>query len=301
MARGYVPALLLLAALWGASFLFIELALRDLEPTVVIGLRMWISTLVLLPLLLAREGRRALGQLRARWRALVFLGVLNSAVPFTLIAWGQQHVDSGVAAIANASAPIFVVLLAIRFLPSERVTGVRFAGILLGLAGIAVLSGVDPAGGWWAVAGTLAVVLAGVSYAIGSLFVQTRLGGGEGLLLAAGSMAVGAITLTPLAAAQAPSEVPGWGALAAVAALGVAGTAVGLLLYFHLIGRYGATRASLVVYLLPPAALLYGALFLDEPLRAPAAAGLVLILAGVALGSGVVSSRGRPIAVEVRS
>ena len=257
-----------------------------------IGLRMWIAALLLVPLLLVREGRGAFGRLRDRGRALVFLGVVNSAVPFTLIAWGQQHVDSGVAAIGNASAPIFVALLAIRFLPSERVTGLRLAGVVLGLVGVAVLTGVDPDGGWWAVAGTLAVVLAAISYAVGTLFVQTRLGGGgEGLLLAAGSMAVGAVALTPIAAVQAPSELPGWEALAAVAALAVGGTAVGILLYFRLIEQHGSTRAALVTYLLPPTALVYGAALLDEPLRPSALAGLALILGGVALGSGVLQHR----------
>ena len=95
------------------------------------------------------------------------LGVVNAAIPFTLIAWGEKHIDSGVAAIANAIVPIFVVLLAIRFRPSERARGLRLAGILLGLVGVGVLAGAHPQGGWWGVAGTLAVVVASVSYAVG--------------------------------------------------------------------------------------------------------------------------------------
>ena len=104
------------------------------------------------------------------------LGTINAAIPFTLIAWGETHIDSGVAAIANATVPLFVVLLAIKVRPSERATGARLAGILLGLAGVVLLAGAQPGGGWWAVAGTLAVVLASLSYACGALYGQARSG-----------------------------------------------------------------------------------------------------------------------------
>src|SRR5687767_15902919 len=129
--------------------------------------RLVLASAVLVPLIVWRLGRvEAVEQVRATgWRAFA-VGFLNAALPFTLIAWGEKHIDSGVAAIANATVPIFVVLLAIRFRPSERASGARLVGFLLGFVGVGVLAGGNPAGGWWAVAGTLAVVLASLSYAV---------------------------------------------------------------------------------------------------------------------------------------
>src|SRR5919197_1729344 len=145
MARGYVPLVLLLAAIWGASFMFIEWALEDLEPTTLMAARVTFAAVVLLCLLAAVRGlRKALAQLRAAGLAGFALGVVNSAIPFTLIAWGQTHVDSGVAAIANASVPIWITLLALRFRRSERSHGYRLVGILPGLAGVAILAGAAP-------------------------------------------------------------------------------------------------------------------------------------------------------------
>ena len=134
--RAYLTLLLSLAAVWGASFMFIEIALDDLEPTTLMAGRL-ADRLDRATSLMAARGM--LGRLRrAGWRAFA-LGIINSAVPFTLIAWGQQHIDSGVAAIANATVPIWVALLAIWFAQSERATGLRIVGIVLGLVGVAVL------------------------------------------------------------------------------------------------------------------------------------------------------------------
>jgi drug/metabolite transporter (DMT)-like permease len=135
-ARTYLLLLCPLAAIWGASFLFIKVAVRDMEPSVVMEGRTAIAALTLVPVLLAQRGREALGDLRAVAGAGVLLGVVNSALPFTLIAWGETHVDSGVAAIANASTPIWVALLAIPFLSAERSSGVKLGGIALGLLGV---------------------------------------------------------------------------------------------------------------------------------------------------------------------
>jgi len=289
MARGYVLLLLVLGAIWGASFLFIEVALRDLEPTTLMATRLLLSAVILLPLLMAQMGaREALAGLRREWRGAFVLGVIAAALPFTLIAWGQTHVDSGIAAIANSSMPIFVVLLALRFRPSERTSGLRLFGVLLGLAGVGVLTGAEPKGGWWAAIGTLAVVLAAFSYAAGSLVAQHYLDRTTFPVLSTGQSIAGALVLLPFGLAQLPSDLPGWKPLGSVFALGVAGTAIGTLLYYRIVSSYGASRASLVVYLLPPFAVFYGATLLSEPFTIGEAAGMVLILTGVALGSGVV-------------
>jgi drug/metabolite transporter (DMT)-like permease len=288
VTRRYLPLLLLLTGLWGSSFLFIEVALEEIEPTVLMALRLLAAALVLVPFLALRSGTRsAYGQLRAGWWPLLVLGAINASIPFTLIAWGQKYIDSGIAAIANASVPIFVALLAIRFRPSEKVTGARAVGILAGLLGVAVLAGANPEGGWWAVAGTLAVVSASFLYAVGALYAQTHVEDLDPILLVAGSTIAGAVLLLPLAIAQAPGSLPGWEVWVAVAVLGIGGMAVGQFVYYVLLEDHGSTKATLVTYLLPGMALVLGIVFLDEPLTVAAVAGLALVLLGVGLGSGM--------------
>jgi drug/metabolite transporter (DMT)-like permease len=214
--------------------------------------------------------------------------VFSTALPFTLIAWGETRIDSGVAAIGNASMPIFVALFALRFRKTERATGARLIGVVLGLIGVAVLAGVDPKGGWAGFVGTLAVVAASISYAIATLYTQNLLDTVHNDVLAAFSVTWGMVWLLPLGVIQAPSHWPGWDVIAAVLALGLLGTVAGQLIYFRMIYRYGSARASLVVYLLPVTALIYGAVLLGETIATSALAGLVLILTGTALGSGLV-------------
>ena len=287
MVRGYVPLLAIVAAIWGASYLFIKVAVDEVEPSAMMFFRLVLATAVLLPVLIWRLGARdAAGELRATgWKGFA-IGFLNASFPFVLIAWGEKYVDSGVAAIANATVPIFVVLLALKFNPSERVHGVRLAGILVGLAGVGVLAGLHPEGGWYAVAGTLAIVVASLSYASANHFVQHNYGTTAPLVIASVSCATGALILLPFAIVQWPEQVPSWEAIGSIVALGVFGTAIALLFFYRLLKRYGAARASLVTYLLPPVALFYGVFILDESITLNAALGLVLILAGVALGSG---------------
>jgi drug/metabolite transporter (DMT)-like permease len=147
------------------------------------------------------------------------------------------------------------------------------------------------------VAGTLAVVAASLSYAVGSLYTQSVLEDVRNDVLAATSIAWGAVLLGPLGIAQAPTQMPSWGAIASVLALALGGTVAGQLIYFRLIYAYGTARASLVVYLLPVTALFYGALLLDEPITVAALVGLVLILTGTALGSGLLRLPRRGAAV----
>jgi drug/metabolite transporter (DMT)-like permease len=278
-----------LAAVWGASYLFIKVAVDEIEPAAMMFFRLVGAAGLLVPFLLLREGAaRGLRELARAWRPGLVLGTINAAVPFTLIAWGEKHIDSGVAAIANATVPLFVVLLAIRFRPSERVSGSRLAGVLLGLVGVAVLAGAQPEGGWWAVAGTLAVVAASLAYAIGGLYGQGRSKVVSAPVLATVSTVGGALVLLPFALLQLPDEVPGWKASASVAALAVGGTALAQLVVFRMLRLHGAARMSLVTYLLPVTAVLYGMLLLDEQLSVGLLAGLALILPGVALGSGAV-------------
>ena len=285
----YWPNLILLAAVWGASYLFIKVAVDEIEPAPMMATRLLLAAAVLLGYLVARVGAAtAYAELRSAWRALAVLGVINAAVPFWLVAWGEKHIDSGIAAIAQASVPIFALLLGLRFLPHERVTRGRIAGVALGIVGVGVLAGFHPDGGWWAVAGTLAIVLASLSYAGGAVFGQRTVSSVRGPVLAAGSMLVGGLVLLPFALFQIPDAVPSWEATASVLALTLLGTALAQLILFRMLAQHGSARMTLVTYLMPGFAVVYGALLLDEEITAAALAGLALILAGVALASGKV-------------
>src|SRR5215211_7458832 len=296
--RGYLPLLLFLSALWGASYLFIKVAVEEIEPTAMIELRLILAGAVLGAVLLYRVGaRETVAQVRATGLNGLVLGVLNGAIPFTLIAWGEKHIDSGVAAIANSVVPIFVAILAIRFNPAERSTGLRFVGILLGLVG--VLAGFHPEGGWWAVAGTMAVVVASFSYACANLFTQRHFVATSPLVTATAAIVWGAVVLAPFAAFQIPDAMPSAEALASVAALGILGTAIASLVLYRMLVAYGSARTTLVTYLLPAFALVYGAAFLGEEVTVNAMLGLVLILGGVALGSGVLRGSRRRDAVAM--
>src|SRR5215210_6605022 len=281
--------LLILAAIWGSSFMFIGIALDDLSPAATMTGRLLFASAALGSILVARRGvGQAIRCVRNFGVAGFVLGVISTALPFWLIAWGQTHIDSGIAAIGNASMPIFVALLATRFARHERVTGLRALGLGVGILGVAVLVGVNPAGGWAGAIGTLAVVLASISYAAGSLYSQRKLDDSSGLLVSTASVLWGTLVILPFGIAQGPGGVPGWEAIASVAVLGLAGTGLGLLMYLRLLEDHGSSKSSLVVYLLPVIALFYGAVFLDEPVRVTAVVGLALILGGVALASGLV-------------
>jgi drug/metabolite transporter (DMT)-like permease len=264
--------------------MFIEIALDDLEPTTLMAGRCLVAMTFLLGLM-AFTG--ALGKLlRAGWPAFA-LGVINSALPFTLIAWGQQYIDSGVAAIGNATVPIWVAVFAIWLAQSERATGLRIVGIALGIVGVGVLTGAQPETDRWAVAGTLAVIAAAVLYAVASLLLQRLTGRLDPVTLSTTTMIGATAALLPFGIAQAPGELPGWEAIGAVLALGLAGTGAGILIFMKIISDYGSFRAGLVTYLLPVTALFYGAFLLDEQVTGWMIVGLLLILSGVALGSGV--------------
>ena len=285
--RSYWPSLFLLAAIWGASYLFIKLAVEDIEPAPMMAARTLVAGAMLAAYLVLKLGRkRAFRDLAAGWRPALVLGAVNAAIPFWLVAWGEKHVDSSVAAIAQSTVPIFTFLIAARVVPTEHVGPARVLGIMLGFLGVAVLAGLDPRGGSWALAGTLAVVLSSASYAVGGVYGQLRVRTVSGPVLATGSMLAGGLILLPLALVQLPDHAPSAEAVGGLLALTLLGTAFGQLVLFRMLRLFGSRRLSLVTYLLPGFALVYGALFLDEPVTAAAVAGLVLILVGVALGSG---------------
>jgi drug/metabolite transporter (DMT)-like permease len=291
----YAIYLFVLGAIWGSSYLFIKIGVRDLSPAALIEIRLACAVPLLVVFAVRRYGVHALG---AAWREGVVLGIVNAAIPFTLIAWGERYVDSGVAAVANASVPIFVAVLAFWFVPSERSTGFRLVGVGVGLAGVAILAGVHPAGGWKGAMGTGAIIVASISYAVANLYAGRRMRAG-GPVLAANSMVVAFLVLLPLALVTAPSSAPGWKSLLSAVALGVLGTALAQVLSYRMIGIWGSSRSVLVAYMLPAFALFYGAVFLSEPLTWQKLCGLGLILVGVGLGSGALRLVRRTPVAEV--
>ena len=292
--------LFLLAAIWGASYALIKVAVEDVEPAPMMAARALFAGILLAAYLVVRLGRHAFTELAVNWRPALILGALNAAIPFWLVAWGEKYIDSSVAGIAQSSVPLFAFLLALRFLPHERVGPLRVAGIGLGFLGVAVLAGFDPDGSTMALLGTLAVVLSSLSYASAGVYGQLRVQTVAGPVLATGSMLVGGLILLPFALFQLPSATPGADAIVSIVALTLVGTAFAQLVLFRMLRLFGSRRLSLVTYLMPGFAVLYGAALLDEPLSVAALGGLVLILVGVALASGErLLGYGREAPVEV--
>jgi drug/metabolite transporter (DMT)-like permease len=279
--------ILLLAAMWGASYLFIKVAVDDIPPAAMTDFRLSIAAVLLTGYLAFRSGARsAVTELRAAWRPCLVLGIINAALPMTLVAWGETHIDSSIAGIAQASVPIFVAILGLRYLPHDPLRSSQVAGLGLGLAGVALITGFHPSGGAWAIAGTFAVVLSSLSYAGGGIYGQLRVHHTPGPVLAAGSMLAGTVVLLPFASAHPPTQMPGATALAGLFALAVIPTFLGQLLLFRILRLYGSRRLSLVTFLMPGFAIAYGAALLNEPISAVALTGLALILLGVAFASG---------------
>jgi drug/metabolite transporter (DMT)-like permease len=276
--------LLALSAIWGSSFLFIKVGVRDLTPATLVLGRVGLGALTLAPLALGSAAMR--DSLRRTWKDLTVVGLLNTAIPFWLLSWGETRLDSGLAAIIQASAPIFSVLFAALFFRSERSTGLRLVGVLVGFVGVALLVGAQPSGD---VLAALAVVLTAACYALGILYMGARRAGEAPLAVAFGNVLVATIAAAPLGAIQAPGHMPGWKAIGSIVALGVLGSALAYILYFAIAAGAGGSRAILITYLVPPVAVFYGAVFLGEPLKATALGGLALILGGVALGTSTVA------------
>ena len=280
MSRRDLGLLVALSAIWGSSFLFIKVGVEELEPAVVVCGRLLVGALVLLPVALARGG---LSGLRAMLVPIAVLGALNNALPYWLLSFAETRIDSGLAAVIQAAAPIFTVLLAIRIDPSQRVTGLRLAGVGLGFVGVALLVGLQEGG---ELLGAVAVVGTALCYAVSVLYAGRAIRSFSPLDVSIGQLSVGALLTLPAALVQWPAEPPSAKVVGAVLVLGVLGTGVAYLLYFALIVRAGASRAILVTYLVPAFALVYGWLILGEAVTPSALAGLALILGGTALATG---------------
>jgi drug/metabolite transporter (DMT)-like permease len=292
MSRRHLTMLFVLAALWGASFMFIKIGDRELEPFTLVGFRMTLGALTLVPIVLATVGaRRALTELRAVAGPLAVTGLINSAIPILAITWAETRIDSGLTAIIQASAPLFTALLALRFSRDEQVRGSRLVGLFVGFAGVAFLVGGKPSG---EIVAGLAVVFAAFCYAAAGIYAGGRLKGVSPLVTAFGALSVAALATLPIGLLQMPDHVTGWKVTASVLTLGIAGTGLAYILYYGLLSGAGASRAILITYLVPLFAVVYGAALLGEPVTAATVGGLALVLTGVALGTGAVRLTRRP-------
>ncbi|MFL5820303.1 MAG: DMT family transporter [Solirubrobacteraceae bacterium] len=276
-----------LAALWGASYLLIKYALKDFSPSALVCLRTALGAAVLYGVirLTAPEARAALGEVRRRPGTALLFSTLAIAAPFLLIAVGERRVPSGLTAVLIASAPLFVAVFAPFLDPSEAVARRQGLGLLLGLGGVALLVGVETIATLAEFLSALGIVAAAACYTLSTFMVRRAYRDLPSLATSFVSVCGGALlTLVP-AALTAPRHWPQARSVAALAILGVAGTALAFVIFYRLIAEVGAGRASLVSYLIPPISLAYGASALGEPITPAAVGGLVAILAGVGLAS----------------
>ena len=274
-------ALILLAALWGASYIFIRVAVPALGPFVLMGARVALAsgTLALYAVLLAR----GMPKFRSRWKEFLIVGATNSAIPFTLIAAAEIELTASLAAILNSTTALFVAVVAAVWI-GESLTIMKVVGLLLGFAGVVVLVGWDPVPLNGAVLLAVGAMLAAsLSYAVGGVYVKRTFAGVSPLAMTIGQQGAAAAILLPLAAASLPGEAPPLPAALSALALALLCTAVAYLLYFRLIENVGPTKTLAVTFLIPVFGLLFGVVLLDEPVGLGTIVGFAIISYGVAL------------------
>ncbi len=276
--------LLLLAALWGASFLFLRVAAPEFGPVALIEVRVVLTAVFLVPILMARSGT---ADLKTHWQPILMVGALNSALPFCLFAYSTLYLTGGFAAIINATSPLFGAIVAWLWL-GDRLSSDRVVGLAIGFAGVVVLVwneiSFELAGAGLAVP---AALLASALYGVAANYTKKYLSGVAPLALATGSQIGAAMLLLPAAVwlrPEAPVSLRAW---LATVVLGIACTAIAYLLYFRLIANVGPARAISVTYLIPGFAVMWGAMFLHEALTLNMIIGCVIILLGTALATGM--------------
>ena len=275
----------LLGFLWGSSYLFIKIGVEaGLQPFTLIALRLLIGFALLAAVVaIARE---ALPRSPRMYGHLFMMGIFSVALPFSLITFAEQSTDSNFAAILNASVPLFTILIAAAALADERITAARVAGLAIGFAGVAILVGFDPG----VIAGTnvvaaLALIGSSVSYAAGAVYARRFAHGLRPMIPAVFQVGFALLITGVLAITfERPLSFPGrWDAVLAVVWLGLLGSGTAYLVFFRLLGNWGATRTSLVAYLLPVVGIVLGAVVLHERVDARTLLGTALVIAGIAL------------------
>lgn len=278
-------ALLALTVMWGTAFMFNEIALAAFPPAVLVAGRIVIAAVILFAFM--RASGIALPPPGRGWIPMAVMAVLGNVLPFHLIAWAQQHIDSSLAGILMAIMPLFVMTLAHFFVTGSRLTPYRIAGFCIGFSGVVVVIGPQALGGLAdnaALWGTLAVLAAALSYSVNTIYAR-RLGAANPVRLSAGMMVAASLLSMPGAFIDVPDIAsPDVAAIGAMLVLGLLSSGLSTLIYFRLVQGPGPEFLSTVNYLVPACAVLAGALFLGESVDPTAYVGLLLILAGVALG-----------------
>ncbi|MEM6763112.1 MAG: DMT family transporter [Pseudomonadota bacterium] len=288
--------LVLLSVLWGSSFVFVELILTAIPVFTLVALRVSIAAIALWISVLATGAK--LPTALPVWAAFGVLGLLNNVVPFSLIVWGQTAITAGLAAILNATTPIFTAVIATLVLADEKLTAAKMAGLILGLCGVAVMIGPDAV----ATLGEdlfhqLAVLGAALSYGFAAVFVRRFKGfGAPPMVIAAGQTSAAGLIMVPVALlVDGPSVLgaPGLGVWSAILANAVLSTAFAYCLYFILLRRAGATNTVLVTVLVPVVAVVVGTITLNEALSATQIVGMMLIFCALAVIDGRLLRRSR--------
>ncbi len=274
-----------LTVLWGSAFMLNEIALASYPPAVLVGGRLLIATVVLVAFALARGSAVP----RGLWIPMGIMAVLGNYLPFQLVAWGQQHIDSSLAGVLMAGTPVFVLVLAHFFLPGNRLTLFKSAGVLLGLVGVLFVIGPNSIGGLGdgaALLGALAVLLATLSYACNGVYAG-RLPETDPLGLAVGMSLISTMLCVPQLATSVNDIVsPTPQAALALLALGVLASGIATIIYFKLVRGPGPAFVSQVAYFMPVWAVFAGAVFLGENIQTSVYIGLGLILSGIAVSEG---------------
>lgn len=273
-----------MAVIWGIPYLFIKIAVQELDPTVVVFVRVGIAALVLLPISLQWG---ALRKLRRRWAVVAALACIQITGPFLLITYGEQHITSSLTSLLIAADPLLVALFALRFDPGERVSRLRMLGLLVGMGGVVTLLGLDVGGDGQRLLGAALVLLATMAYAISALLIRhPTIATLPGLGVVTVECITTTILLLPLAATKLPARFPDQQVLLSLLVLGLICTALAYVLFFALVSEVGAGRASVITYINPAVSVLLGVLLLGEPLNLPTMLGFLLIILGSWLSTG---------------
>lgn len=273
-----------IAFLWGIPYLLIKIAV---DAGITPAFLAWARVVIGAAILLAISDRRGLVEIvRERWKWFALFAVAEVVIPFPLIATGEQHVDSSVAAILIAAVPLFVALLALRFDHTEKVGGWRLVGLFVGLAGVVMFVGIDFAGHRDELLGALAILVSAFFYAVAPIVVKKKLSDLDPRVSMGVSLVFAAVILTPVAALEAPRVMPSTAGISAVVGLGVLCTAAAFAAFGVVIAEAGASRTVLVTYINPVVAIGAGMLVRGERPGIGAVIGFVLILAGSWMASG---------------
>jgi drug/metabolite transporter (DMT)-like permease len=286
MSTRHATLLGALALVWGGSYLLIKYALDGFSAAMIVSLRGLIASGVLFVVLRSQGLASAtLRDVRERPKWALILAITAVAAPFLLITFGEHVVPSGLTAVLISPASLFVALLAPFILPSESIDRRQAVGMFLGLAGVALVVGVESVSSTKEFLGALAMIGAAFFYGLSGFVVKGRYGTLAAVQTSWISVTIAGIITLPIGIATTPGHTPTAGAIASVVVLGAVGTAIAFVIYYELINGIGPARAALVSYLAPGVALFYGAIFLDEAVTVAAVGGLVLILGGVAIAS----------------